>query len=47
MNERLRCGRTMRAEVLGEDTVRKRLDEADQFNLDLVEFIAEYCWGAG
>ncbi len=47
MNERLRRGTTMRAEVLGEDTVCKRLDAADQFNLDFQEFITEYCWGAG
>ena len=47
MNERLRRGRTIRAEVLGEDTVRKRLDEADPFNRDFQELITEFCWGAG
>ena len=47
MNERLRRGRTIRAEVLGEDTVRQRLDEADPFNRDFKELITEFCWGAG
>jgi len=47
MNERFTLGRRIRAEVLGEDTVRRRLDEADSFNRDLQELVTEYCWGAG
>lgn len=47
MNERLRLGRKIRSEVLGEDTVRRRLDEADAFNKDFQELITEFCWGAG
>jgi 4-carboxymuconolactone decarboxylase len=47
MNERLTLGRKIRSEVLGEDTVRRRLDEADAFNREFQELITEYCWGAG
>lgn len=47
MNERLMLGRKIRAEVLGEDTVRRRLDQADAFNKDFQELITEFCWGAG
>jgi 4-carboxymuconolactone decarboxylase len=47
MNERLAKGRRIRADVLGEDAVRVRLDEADAFNRDFQELITEYCWGAG
>src|SRR5687768_13446092 len=47
MNDRLKLGRKIRAEVLGEDTVRQRLDEADAFNKDFQELVTEYCWGAG
>lgn len=47
MNERLMQGRKIRAEVLGEDAVRRRLDEADSFNKDFQELITEFCWGAG
>ncbi len=47
MNERLAKGRKIRADVLGEDAVRARLDEADAFNRDFQELITEYCWGAG
>ena len=47
MNERLMLGRKIRAEVLGEDAVRRRLDEADVFNKDFQELITEFCWGAG
>lgn len=47
MNERFTLGRRIRAEVLGEDTVRRRLDDADSFNRDLQELVTEYCWGAG
>lgn len=46
MNERLAQGRKIRAEVLGEETVRRRLDEADPFNRPFQELITEYCWGA-
>ena len=45
MNERLAKGRKIRAEVLGEETVRRRLDEADSFNRPFQELITEYCWG--
>ncbi len=47
MNERLATGRRIRADVLGEDAVRVRLDEADGFNRDCQELITAYCWGAG
>lgn len=47
MNERLAPGRRIRADVLGEDTARLRLDEADEFNRDFQELTTEYCWGAG
>jgi 4-carboxymuconolactone decarboxylase len=47
MQERLLLGRRIRAEVLGEETVRRRLDEADPFNKDFQELITEFCWGAG
>ena len=47
MNEMFERGRRNRAEVLGEDAVRRRLDEADSFNRDFQEIITEYCWGAG
>ena len=47
MNERLMLGRKIRSEVLGEDIVRRRLDEADTFNKDFQELLTEFCWGAG
>lgn len=47
MNERLKLGRRIRSEVLGEETVRRRLDEADSFNKDFQALVTEYCWGAG
>jgi 4-carboxymuconolactone decarboxylase len=46
MSERLTQGRRIRSEVLGEATVRQRLDEADEFNRAFQELITEYCWGA-
>jgi 4-carboxymuconolactone decarboxylase len=47
MSERFAKGRNIRAEVLGEDTVRRRLDEADAFNRPFQELVTEFCWGAG
>lgn len=47
MNQRFATGRKIRADVLGEAAVRKRLDEADPFNRDFQELVTEYCWGAG
>lgn len=47
MKDRLLLGRKIRAEVLGEETVRRRLDQADAFNKDFQELITEFCWGAG
>lgn len=47
MNNRFATGRRIRAEVLGEAAVRRRLDEADSFNRDFQELVTEYCWGAG
>jgi 4-carboxymuconolactone decarboxylase len=47
MNDRFLTGRRIRAEVLGEAAVRKRLDEADSFNREFQELITEFCWGAG
>jgi 4-carboxymuconolactone decarboxylase len=47
MQDRVILGRKIRAEVLGEETVRRRLDEADAFNKDFQELITEFCWGAG
>ena len=45
MNERFAKGRKIRSEVLGEETVRRRLDEADAFNRPFQELVTEYCWG--
>ncbi|MBW4053637.1 MAG: 4-carboxymuconolactone decarboxylase [Proteobacteria bacterium] len=45
MSERFTEGRRIRAEVLGEDAVRQRLDQADAFNRAFQELITEYCWG--
>ncbi|HJS90539.1 MAG TPA: carboxymuconolactone decarboxylase family protein [Steroidobacteraceae bacterium] len=47
MSARFEKGRKIRAEVLGEETVRRRLDGADDFNRDFQELITEFCWGAG
>ncbi len=47
VNDRYDEGRRIRSEVLGEDTVRRRLDEADPFNRDFQHLITEFCWGAG
>ena len=44
---RFEKGRKIRAEVLGEETVRQRLDEADDFNRDFQELITEFFGGAG
>ncbi len=45
MSERFTKGRRIRAEVLGEEAVRQRLDQADEFNRAFQELITEYCWG--
>jgi 4-carboxymuconolactone decarboxylase len=45
MSERFTRGRRIRSEVLGEEAVRQRLDEADEFNRAFQELITEYCWG--
>jgi len=47
MSERFELGRQIRTQVLGEEAVRRRLDEADAFNRDFQELVTEYCWGAG
>ena len=47
MKERFALGRKIRTEVLGEEAVRRRLDEADAFNRDFQELVTEFCWGAG
>lgn len=47
VNDRYAVGRRIRSEVLGEDTVRRRLDEADPFNREFQQLITEFCWGAG
>lgn len=47
MNEKFTLGRKIRTEVLGEEAVRRRLDEADAFNRDFQELVTEFCWGAG
>ena len=47
MSERFELGRQIRTQVLGEEAVRRRLDEADSFNRDFQELVTEYCWGAG
>ncbi|MEQ8750953.1 MAG: carboxymuconolactone decarboxylase family protein [Amphiplicatus sp.] len=38
-------GRIIRAELLGEDYVRKALDEAGDFDRDFQEYITECGWG--
>lgn len=46
MDEQLfATGRRIRSEVLGEERVRKVLDEADDFNRDFQQLVTEYCWG--
>jgi len=47
VSERFELGRQIRTQVLGEEAVRRRLDEADAFNRDFQELVTEYCWGAG
>jgi len=47
MNDRFDLGRQIRSEVLGEEAVQRRLDQADAFNRDFQELVTEYCWGAG
>jgi 4-carboxymuconolactone decarboxylase len=47
MSERFELGRRIRTEVLGPEAVRRRLDEADDFNRDFQALVTEYCWGAG
>ncbi len=46
-SEAFETGRKIRTEVLGEERVRKVLDQADDFNRDFQHFVTEYCWGAG
>lgn len=38
-------GRRLRAEMLGEEYVRKAVDQADDFNRDFQHFLTEYAWG--
>ena len=46
MDEQLfSTGRRIRSEVLGEERVKKVLDEADDFNRDFQQLVTEYCWG--
>lgn len=46
MDEQLfATGRRIRSEVLGEERVRKVLDDADDFNRDFQQLVTEYCWG--
>ncbi len=46
MDEQLfAAGRQIRTEVLGEERVKKVLDEADDFNRDFQQLVTEYCWG--
>jgi 4-carboxymuconolactone decarboxylase len=45
-DDRLALGRKIRSEVLGEEVVRRRLDQADDFNRDFQQLMTEYCWGA-
>jgi len=47
MSELFELGRQIRTEVLGPEAVRRRLDEADDFNRDFQALVTEYCWGAG
>jgi 4-carboxymuconolactone decarboxylase len=43
--EMFETGRRIRAEVLGEERVKKVLDGADAFNKDFQHLVTEYCWG--
>jgi len=45
-DDRLALGRQIRSEVLGEEVVRRRLDQADDFNREFQQLMTEYCWGA-
>lgn len=43
--ELFQTGRKIRTDVLGEERVKKVLDEADDFNRDFQQLVTEYCWG--
>lgn len=46
MSEKLfETGRKIRTQVLGEERVKKVLDDADAFNKDFQRLVTEYCWG--
>ena len=45
-SEMFETGRRIRSTVLGEERVRKALDEADAFNREFQQLLTEYCWGA-
>ena len=45
-SEVFETGRRIRSTVLGEERVRKALDEADAFNREFQQLLTEYCWGA-
>ena len=45
-DDRLAQGREVRAEVLGEEHVRRSLAAASEFARPMQELVTEYCWGA-
>ncbi len=44
-SELFEAGRRIRTEVLGEERVKRALDQADDFNRDFQRLVTEYCWG--
>lgn len=45
-NEKFEKGLAIRKQVLGEEYVNHSMNNADDFNLPLLELATEYCWGA-
>jgi 4-carboxymuconolactone decarboxylase len=45
-NDRYEAGVEMRSSVLGEDHVKRSLENASAFTRPLQELVTEYCWGA-
>ena len=45
-NEKFEKGLAIRKQVLSEEYVNHSMNNADDFNLPLLELTTEYCWGA-
>jgi len=44
-NEKYEKGLQIRIQVLGEDYVKRSIENADEFTQPLQELVTEYCWG--